>query len=210
MIKNSKMALSTFAGVCLITTMLSACSQAGTSRAPGQNTGRPLGITQRQGLNRNNLMNATTLGSMPGTTLGNMAGTTLGNMTGTTLSDMARTTPGGVNLTQTAPDRQKADNIRRQIMNMKGVSDANVIVMGNTALVGYRPSGSAGNTKAVKDNIANKCKQVDRTITNVTVSESADIMARMSRLGTNITGTGTATNFADEFRKLINGVNTTR
>lgn len=202
MIKNLKKALSAFAGICLITTTLSACSQAGTSRAPGQNTGQSLGTTQRQGLNRNNLMNATTQ-------YGNMAGTTLGNMTGTTRNDMAGTAPDGANLTQASPDRQKADNIRKQIRNINGVSDANVIVMGNTALVGYKPSGNAGNTKAVKDNIVNKCKQTDKTITNVTVSESADIMERMNRLGTNSNG-GMDNNFADEFNKLINGLKNTR
>jgi len=205
MIKNLKMALSAFAGVCLITTLLGACAQAGTERAPGQNNGRSLGITQGQRLNRNNLMNATT-------PYGNMAGTPYGNMAGATPegANLAQTTPGGANMTQTTPDRQKADNIRRQLMNMNGVADANVIVMGNTALVGYKPSGNTGNTKAVKDSIVNKCKQTDRTITNVTVSESPDIMARMSRLGTNVSNNGTVNNFADEFNKLINGLNTTR
>lgn len=208
MIKNLRAALNVFAGVCIITAMLSGCSQAGTSRAPGMNTGRRLTDTQ-QGLTGNNLMNTTPqYGNLAGTTQGYMSGTVPGDMAGTTQGNLAGTTPGGANLT--TADRQKADNIRMQLRRMSGISDANVIVMGNTALVGFKPSGATGNMNVVKRNITNKVKEIDRTITNVSVSESSDIMTRMNRLGTNMTNNGMVTNFADEFRKLVDGLSTTQ
>jgi len=204
MIKNLKTVLSAFAGVCLITTMFSACSQTGTSRAPGQNNGRQLAITQTQGLNRNNLMNATTQYSQ-----NNMTGTTLYNRMGANLGVNQGINPGinqGTNLAQTAPNLQKANNIKRQLMNMTGVQDANVIVMGNTALVGLKTRTTTKDITALRTSIANKVKAIDNTITNVTVSDSTDIMDRMNRLGTDITNNRPVNTITDEFNNLVRGV----
>lgn len=202
MILNFKKGLIAFAGTCILAASLSACAQTGTQRAPGpnavqQNMGTP-------GIYGNNV-------NYTGTQYGNTTGAN--NYTGMNITDNQDYTMGnglGGNVTgqQGAPDRQRADNIRRQLINMSGIADANVIVMGNRALVGFRPSGNTGNLNAVKSNITNKVKQIDKTITNVSVSESADIMARMSRLGANVTNNGMVNNFADEFNKLIKGLNT--
>jgi spore cortex protein len=255
---NFRAVISAAAGICLASAMLSACAQTGTSRAPGQNTGTRLQVTQRQDFQRS-LVNATTNWG-PGVTnrtnvIGNM-GTTLGNYPGTMLGMNQRpdyygtninpgtnfgtnlganpgintrtnygTTPGtnfyqGTNLgtnprvnmglnqgtRQTAFDVKKANTIKRQLRGLAGVSDANVLVMGNTALVGYKPKGTAANTTAVKNSIIRRCKQADPSITNVTVSESPDIMTRMTRLGTSITGNRPVNAIADEFRRMISGI----
>lgn len=201
---NLKTVLVAFAGTCLISATLSACAQAGTERAPGPNAGQQLQNMQTQGINRNNLVNTTTelrQGNMTDTNPGNNQGMNLRNNQGMNLGN------NQANQQQTAPNRQKADNIKRQLMNMNGVADANVIVMGNTALVGFKPSGNRGDVNAVRSNIMNKVKEIDSTITNVTVSESADIMDRMNRLGTDITNNRPVNTITDEFNKMIDGLN---
>jgi len=208
MITKIKTVLSVFAGTCLLAASLGACAQAGTERAPGSNAGQQLQNMGTQGINGNDMNNTgTQFGNMTGATNERYLGMNLGNNQGTTQGNYQ-----GMNLSnnqQGVPDRQKADNIKSQLMNMNGVTDANVIVMGNTALVGFKPSVNTGNVNAIKSNITKRVKEIDKTITNVSVSESADIMTRMNRLGTNIAGNNQGNTIADEFNKIIDGLNTT-
>lgn len=196
MMKNNlKAVLSASAGVFLITAMLGACTQAGTSRAPGQNNGRQLQNMQTQGFDRNNLVNTTTplrQGYATGINLGNNQGTILG---------MNQATRQQATLNQ-----QKADTIKRQLINMNGVESANVIVMGNTALVGFKPTGNTRDATAVRNRIMSKVKAADKTITNVSVSESPDIMGRMNRLSTDITSNRPINAITDEFNNIIRGI----
>ena len=193
--KNLKAVFSTFAGMCLITVTLSACAQAGTERAPGRNMGNNLQNMQTQGLDRNNLVNVTTqLGrdDLNGNALGNTQGNNMGM--------------NQANQQQMTPNRLKADNIKRQLTTMDGVRKANVIVMGNTALIGFEPTSSNGDTGAVRNNIIKRVKTLDKTITNVTVSESSDIMDRMNRLGTDITNNKPVKTITEEFNSMIQGL----
>lgn len=198
---NLKAVTSAFAGVCLITVMLSGCSQAGTSRSPGQYGGRQLQNTQTQGLVRNNMVNTTTQLRQGNQTGIPNPGTTLGNNPGPNLGMNQEYTPQ----LQSTPNRQKTDDIKRQLMKLNGVDNANVIVVGNTALVGCKLKNGTANSTAVRNSITNKIKEMDKTITNVTISESPNIMNRINMLGTDI-GNKPAGTFMDEFNKLLKGV----
>lgn len=210
MIKKSKTVLSVFAGVCLITAMFSACAQTGTSRAPGYNKLS----AQTTGLGRNNLVNATTQYSQMNTTLlGINQGTTLGRNLGTTLAGTTLgsnlgtgTTLAGTTLGGTTLNRQKADAIKRQLVNMTGVDKANVVVMGNTALVGFKPIGNTRNVGVAKTNIAKKVKAVDKTITNVVVSESTGVLDRINKLSMDITSNKPINAITTEFNNIVKGI----
>ena len=105
----------------------------------------------------------------------------------------------------TSADKQRASRIKRLLLGMRDVAEADVIVMGDTCLVGIKTDGNAGNTANVRDSIARRVKQADNTIKNCTVSDSSDTRAQIRRL---LSATGNkTTNFADEFNKLIRGSN---
>jgi len=132
----------------------------------------------------------------------NAAGNRTNNTAGTQMTD---------------EDRQRASTIKKQLMNMNGIEEAEVIVMGNDALVGVRTSGNAG-VGQLRSTIARKIKQIDNTIKNVTVSDASDVMLRMRRLSSgnrtnaganrnNRNGDNVMDDIADEFRKLMQGAN---
>ncbi|MGE5613652.1 MAG: YhcN/YlaJ family sporulation lipoprotein [Bacillota bacterium] len=196
--KSFKAALGVFTGLCLFAALVAGCAKTGQERAPGQFD---------SGLNNQ----ATGFGN---NMMGVRYGTTIGNTTG----DMAGIVPGGnagastglnnnnVTGTQmTSADRQRASRIKRQLLGMRGVDEADVIVMGDTCLVGIRTAGNAGNAANIRNNVARKVKQVDNNVKNCTVSDSADTLARIRRL-VNTTGDRTV-NFADEFNRLIRSTN---
>jgi YhcN/YlaJ family sporulation lipoprotein len=105
----------------------------------------------------------------------------------------------------TSADRQRASRIKRQLLGMRDVAEADVIVMGDTCLVGIKTAGNAGNTEDTRNSVARRVKQADNTIKNCTVSDSSDTLDRIRRL-VNATGDSTV-NFADEFNKLVRGSN---
>lgn len=103
-------------------------------------------------------------------------------------------------------DKQKSDNIRRQLSKMGEISQVGVIVSGNTALVGYSPSKKAKDINATKNLIANKVKKIDPSITNVVVSESADIMARINKLTSDIKNNRPGNEIGNEVNQLLQRV----
>ncbi|RCX17118.1 YhcN/YlaJ family sporulation lipoprotein [Anaerobacterium chartisolvens] len=200
MIKNVKTGGTVFLGFCLITTMLSACDAGRTSRLPDQQQQN----VQQQGIERDNL-----LGIAPQPEDGGTSGMNPGNNQGANPGVNQGANPG-VNQPdqQMAPDRQKAENIKNQLRDITEIADANVIVMGNTALVGYKPSGNMGDSNAAKNMIISKVKKIDRTITNVSVSEQPDMMNRMNRLGEDITNNRPMNDITNEFNQIMRGITT--
>lgn len=223
--KSLKTALSTIAGAFLLSTALSGCTQAGDDRNIGNGLNNGINgdrQNQTQGLDRNNLVggrngntgnnNATTL---PGNNGANNAGNTAA------LGDNGNT--GMNNGTANGPDQRRSADIERQLANMQGVDDVNVIVVGDTALVGLRTRGGNATTGTqLRDRVERKVREADNTIKNVTVSDTPDTWNRMDRLGTNNAMNNNRTNnvgfnnnangngnrtFMDEFNDLINGIN---
>ena len=194
MIKKFKMMAAGLAVACCLTSM-AGCVAA--NRTP-QGTTTPGTIT-RQGTN---LSQQLTRGMNPNTMI---PGTGFGNLTsnqGTT------TTPGMINTQPLAFDVKKADNIVKNMGNIDGSRDIRAIVNGNTALVSYTPSGTMRNTLATKSAIVKKVKSIDRTITNVVVTESADIIGRMNRLSNDIKSNKVGSSLNNIFNQLVQKVKT--
>ena len=90
------------------------------------------------------------------------------------------------NLTgQTGFDRQRADNIRNQLANTIGEAPDNVIVNGNTCVIGYRPT-TGRERNDTKNKIINKVKEIDPKITKVIVSDTDDMNSRINQLTNDI------------------------
>ncbi len=95
------------------------------------------------------------------------------------------TTPGA-NAGNVNDMRSKSQNIERQVANLTNVKDANVMVVGNTALVACSPNTTGVDTNALRNSITQKVKSIDPSITNVVVTESADVMTNVKQMFSNM------------------------
>jgi YhcN/YlaJ family sporulation lipoprotein len=103
-------------------------------------------------------------------------------------------------------DRHRTDNIHKQLSKMGELRQVGVIITGNTALVGYSPSHLAKDVSSTKALITSRVKQIDPSIKNVVVSESADIMSRINKLTTDISNNRPANEISNEINQLLKGV----
>ncbi|WP_010248069.1 YhcN/YlaJ family sporulation lipoprotein [Acetivibrio cellulolyticus] len=97
---------------------------------------------------------------------------------------------------------ERAMSIKSQVKNVPQVKDANVIVVGDTALVACSPSNAAANTDALKKAVTQRVKSFDPTITKVVVSESPDMMTNVNQMYNNLT-TKSINQITQDFNNLI-------
>lgn len=226
--KNSlRTAFCVLCSVCLAAAVLVGCAQTGEERAQDYTQQNML----TQGYGTNNLVGARNYtgnrntGNNLGTNLWGNTGTNnrTGYNTGINAGTNGRTKAGmngnTIGTQISTADLQKASAIKRQLLNMNGVDEAEVIVMGDNCLVGVRPSGNASSGQ-LKSAITSRIRQIDNSIRNVTVGDTSDILTRMRSLGmgtrtnsgtgmngTNANGSNMMDSVADEFNKLMQKVN---
>lgn len=99
-------------------------------------------------------------------------------------------------------DRQRAENIKSQLKSL-AIGQPNVIVNGNTAIIGLSTSGMNNGRKADAKTIEAKVKAIDPSITNVVVTESPDAVNEMNRMSTDITNDTPANEAKASFDKLM-------
>lgn len=107
---------------------------------------------------------------------------------------------------QIADSQKKSDRIRKQLVQMREVDEANVLVVGNTCIVGYKPARTLIDTEATKKEIADRVKAMDNSITNCAVSESGDVMSRVGRISQDITNNRNIDNANNEINELISRI----
>lgn len=103
-------------------------------------------------------------------------------------------------------DGQKADNIRKGLGKVDGADQINTVVNGNTALIGYTPASKVRDATAVRNTITSRVRQIDSSITNVVVSDSRDISARISRLADGIKSNQPLNDLNAEFTRLVQSI----
>ena len=103
---------------------------------------------------------------------------------------------------QTGFDSQKADNLRARLGEINGIRQINAVVNGNTALISYSSSNKTNNANATRRMITDKVKQLDKTITNVVASDSADFSTQLRRLMDNINSSKPMEELNSEFNQL--------
>lgn len=133
--------------------------------------------------NNNNNLDGNIIGNtpLPGTNIGTTPAPNAGNM-----MDM----------------RNKSQNIESQLESLAEVKDASVMVVGNTALVACDPQTNGTDVNALRNNVTQKVKSVDPSITNVVITESADVKTSMQQLFSNMNNK-TMEQITQEFNKLI-------
>jgi hypothetical protein len=184
--------------VCLLILAFPGCTS-GTVQQQGQGN-----MTQQKG----NMMGGNLQGRAPisGTNSGVTPGATPGGKTGII------PTPGvGIlgkkNMEplsrQLSLSLQKADNILSRLGKIDGANQINAVVKGNTCIIGYTPAVMTKNGNNTKSMIVSKVKQIDGTITNVVVSDSANISARVKKLSDSIKANKAVSEVETEFNKLL-------
>lgn len=87
-------------------------------------------------------------------------------------------------------DGKKADSIRKQLEAMPDVKSAQVIVRGNTALVGCKPSKTSIDVNSLAGKVSDKVKSLDKSVTNVCVTDKDSAMNDMTKLSNDIKSSG--------------------
>jgi len=196
---NLKKGFITFLAFVFIVTMLSACAMQRTNRLPGQPNVQQQGQNiQRQEFRDGNALNVTPQTEQTRNLLNVPPQTGRDGI----MNNNPQTNQPGI-VGQMNADTKKAENIKAQVKSMNEVKDASVIVIGNTALVGCKLSGNAGNTADIRNKVIQKVKSTDNTITNCTVSESPQILDRINKLGTDITNNKPVNEISEEFNRII-------
>lgn len=103
-------------------------------------------------------------------------------------------------------DREKSEKIKSQLEKMQEIKSPNVIVTGNTAIIGCKPSNAETDVSGAKNAVINKVKQIDPSINNVLVSTSEDILTRIGTIVNNLTGNRPANDINDQLAKLMQDI----
>jgi YhcN/YlaJ family sporulation lipoprotein len=193
-----KVEITLLTGICMISAMMSACTTNGRTVNParnmqisGTNSVTPAPYTGQR-LSINPRTNNSRIIATPDTSLS--------------------ATPGIINSDMQLPANNNKDNtqraveIKNRLAAMGELNKVNVFVIGNAALVGYSPSSPSSDIGAVKNMIINKVKETDRGITNVTVSESADVMSRINSLTNDMTNKRPMTEITNDFNNIIKSI----
>lgn len=179
-----------------ITTGLAICSLPLTACNTGTNnymSPRKTGIIERQNVTQY----STPLG------LPRRTGTIIGNNVVNNVSPIpTRIVPDSNNM------RAKALAMKNQVKTIPEVSDANVVIVGNTALVACRPRNAALDANSLRAAVSQKCKSIDPTITNVVVTETEDMMTRVNQLYNNL-AVRPANQISQDFNNLVNQIKAT-
>lgn len=100
---------------------------------------------------------------------------------------------------------QRADKIAKQLTTIKGVKAANVVISGDTALVGITLDKTVKGdiTNNIKSEVDKKVKAIDSKIKTVAVSADPDIVQRITDIGTGISQGKPMSEFSTEIQELF-------
>jgi hypothetical protein len=106
-----------------------------------------------------------------------------------------------------APDSTRADNIKSQLAGLKEIQDVNVVVIGNSCLVGYTPTESSTDPNATKDLVAARCKQADSNIAGVTCGDTPDINSQIAGINSDLQTSKPAGDMSSRFNDIVKVIN---
>lgn len=116
--------------------------------------------------------------------------------------------PGNVGPNQDlggAVNRETEDRIRREVEGMTGVQGAVVLINENAAYIGVEMEGNraGGLTEEMRDQIVERVRRVEPTITRVQVSAETGVTDRLRGFGTEVRGGRPITGFMREIEDLF-------
>lgn len=100
--------------------------------------------------------------------------------------------------------RDAADDISRNVLNIRGVKSAYVVVMGNVALIGINitEGKQEKGVNTVKNEAAERA-EADKRIVRAYVSTDPDVVARIREINENVRKGRPITDYLDEIGEII-------
>lgn len=196
MIKKMRSIAPIALGFCMLVLPLSGCAPADRNRdtTPGQAATPVPG----QNLTGQNLQGVNPPGVYPTQDrMGVLGGTPAPNQAAQPAPQL--TTPQATMQTY----NQRATNIRNQLATMNEIARVNAIVIDNTAVVGFTPKNTGADMNTLKRMIAERVRQIDPAVTNVTVSETADTMNKVNQLSNDMTNNRPINEIRTEVNQLM-------
>lgn len=123
------------------------------------------------------------------------------------LNSNMNTSPQSVLPMQNNADANTAKAIETQLRKMPQVDNANCVVNGDTAVVGYTPSKNVGDVNATKKAIIDRVKKLYPTVKNVSVSEDANVLTEIKRIADDITKNKSLDKVGKDIKDLAKRVN---
>ena len=105
-----------------------------------------------------------------------------------------------------APDTVRADSIKAQLAGLKEIKDVNVVVIGNSCLVGYTPTSASTDPDATKSLVASRCKQADNTIAGVTCGDTPNLNSRIAQMNNDFRGNRPSGDMSSRFNDLVKAI----
>lgn len=104
--------------------------------------------------------------------------------------------------------RTKAQNIERQLESFPEVKDANVMVVGNTALVAFDTNTTNVDLQSLKDKLSEKVKSIDPSVNNVILTEASYARTGIQQLLNDINNKSMS-QITQEFNELVRKITPT-
>ena len=100
---------------------------------------------------------------------------------------------------------KRSKSISEKLSAIDGVSNANVVITGKTALVGVdMPSNTESDkTTQMKNMIETKVKEIDSDIDNVVVTSDVDLSKRIKNVGSDMEGGKPLTGLVEEMEEIM-------
>ena len=106
-----------------------------------------------------------------------------------------------------AEARRMAEDVRIAAQTVGGVSRAHVVFVGNVAMVGIEPAGTAGGQSgvnpALEKQVGDAVRAREPRITQVYVTTKPDLVGSLARISNGIAGGQPVTNFTAEIARLL-------
>ena len=98
--------------------------------------------------------------------------------------------------------RNRAEKIEQQLESLANVNDASVMVVGDTALVAYNPKSTGVDITNLRNTITQRVKSIDPSITNVVITESANVKQSIQQMFGNMNNKS-MDQITQEFNKMV-------
>ena len=99
----------------------------------------------------------------------------------------------------------RSKDLAIKISDLNKVNSANVLITGNTALVGIDipKESNDEDTRQIKKDVENKVKELDKEIDNVVITADADLITRMKNLGTDVESGKPLSGLGNEIEEIM-------
>lgn len=88
----------------------------------------------------------------------------------------------GNDITSDKSNEDRAKILKDMVLNMDGIIEANVVITGHTALIGFKADGTDDEISRLKKEVAKKVRLLDRGINNTAITANEEIVKMIEEM----------------------------